>query len=69
MWAGPWTVLIQGKFEMLGARCTQFGGLVGGSIREGLLVCDQLTSDTEGRCVCVCVKQRERLRKKENSQM
>ena len=31
VWTGPRTVLIQGEFEMLGARCTQCGGLVGGS--------------------------------------
>ena len=43
MWTGPRTILIQGVFEMLGARCTQCGGLVGESVREGLLVCDQLT--------------------------
>ena len=53
MWTGPRTVLVQGKSEMLGARCTQFGGL--GGVRDGLKECDQLTSDTEGRCVCVCM--------------
>ena len=26
-----------------------------GGVREGLRECDQLTSDTEGRCVCACV--------------
>lgn len=65
VWTGPRTVLVQGKSEMLGARCTQFGGLGAGRLLE----CDQQTSDTQkaGVCVCARVCKTERDRERELS--